>query len=327
MPESPTNEVRARCRALFAADVADPKGYKGRKVDPNFKFPEPLKHGWLQPHLLSIEGALWGRWDHRIYHETVAPTAETKIPQIQWDTHSAAHARARKMLEQCLDATAGHGSWHSWGSFANFEYLMQWILFALGHPGHPTEPAPPSEGASERLYQLFDIGLMLLAPSDYWGDILAENAHGRQLGFFPTPLTLSDLMAQMLFVDSPSPLKTVCDCCVGTGRMLLAASNYSYRLFGQDINRTVILATLVNGFLYAPWLVAPFKHFAEEKSYTDPSLSAAVSDQLANLTLNDAKATAYLGAPEDSENDRILQPSCEPLKIRRRKHAQKNKAA
>ena len=58
--------------------------------------------------------------------------------------------------------------------------------------------------------------------------------------------------------EPDSRTRTVCDPCVGTGRMLLHASNRSVCLYGQDVNPTCVKATLVNGYLYAPWLVIPF---------------------------------------------------------------------
>ena len=39
--------------------------------------------------------------------------------------------------------------------------------------------------------------------------------------------------------------------------MLLHTSNYSVCLYGQDINPVCVKATLVNGYLYAPWLALP----------------------------------------------------------------------
>lgn len=54
----------------------------------------------------------------------------------------------------------------------------------------------------------------------------------------------------------PRTLK-VCDPCVGTGRMLLHASNYSMRLYGQDVDNMVLTICLINGALYAPWLSFP----------------------------------------------------------------------
>jgi hypothetical protein len=38
---------------------------------------------------------------------------------------------------------------------------------------------------------------LLAYPHDYFGDILAENQHGRHLGFFPTPMQVSEFMALM----------------------------------------------------------------------------------------------------------------------------------
>ena len=39
--------------------------------------------------------------------------------------------------------------------------------------------------------------------------------------------------------------------------MLLHASNFSLRLYGQDIDPLVVAVCKVNGALYAPWIVWP----------------------------------------------------------------------
>jgi hypothetical protein len=263
---------------------------------------------------------MWGRWDHRLRLETEGFGFDD-IPKIQWDQGSLSNRRARRMLEQCLDAVSNQGGWRGWGSFDNFEYFMEWLLFGFGHRGHRKEPKEPSPHASERLYQLFDLGLLLLAPNDYLGDILAENAHGRHLGFFPTPLNVCEMMAMMTMGDKDLRLEMVCDPCVGTGRMLLAASNYSYQLYGMDINRTVILATLVNGFLFAPWIVAPTKFKEAAEPYGSPIYSDKFSDSMIQAAGINVAAAAYLGAPDETEHDPINQPACEPIKIRRRRVA------
>ena len=75
-------------------------------------------------------------------------------------------------------------------------------------------------------------------------------------------------MAQVLFIGQENErdtrplatrLLTVCDSCVGTERLLLHASNFSLRLCGVDLDAMLCLclATLVNGFVLAPWLVKP----------------------------------------------------------------------
>jgi hypothetical protein len=52
---------------------------------------------------------------------------------------------------------------------------------------------------------------------------------------------------------------TVCDPCVGSGRMLLHASNYSVCLYGCDIDPICCRIAAINGVLYAPWLAFPFR--------------------------------------------------------------------
>ncbi len=51
--------------------------------------------------------------------------------------------------------------------------------------------------------------------------------------------------------------RSVNDPCVGSGRMLLHASNHVLRLFGQDIDSLAIAMCKINGALYAPWLSFP----------------------------------------------------------------------
>ncbi len=161
------------------------------------------------------------------------------------------------------------------------------------------------QGASVRLYQAFNLETLLAYPYDYFGDILAENRHGRHLGFYPTPMDVSVLMAEMTLGEEDARAKSICDPCVGTGRLLLAASNRSYRLYGNDINPTVIKATLVNGFLYAPWLVRPFPFL--DPPLCDPSQSQEVSDAIA--------AQANI---QGTEHDAREQWKFEPIKKRRR---------
>jgi hypothetical protein len=103
------------------------------------------------------------------------------------------------------------------------------------------------------------------------------------------------------------------DPCLGTGRMLLHASNYSLRLYGQDINETCVKASLVNGYLYAPWMVKPFPFL--DRDLVDPSQSKAISDAMVRaVDLQDV--AAYL---ENTEHDTENQWRFEPVKKRRKK--------
>ena len=263
-----------------------------------------LSHGWMLPYLLAADQFLWQRWAH--WFETMSERRIlAPIPQIQW----ARNAAGFKMLDHSLSAISSYGDWHGWGNWLAFDFFMDWLLFGFGHSGQPQPPQERVEhrAASDRLYQVFNLETLLAYPHDYFGEILAENQHGRHLGFYPTPMEVCQLMAQMTIGEGDARAKSVMDPCVGTGRMLLAASNHSYRLYGCDINPTVIKATLVNGFLYAPWLVRPFPFL--DAALTDPARSQEVSESIARQAPLQLHCT---------EHDATVQWQFEPIKKRRK---------
>lgn len=225
-----------------------------------------MEHGWLFPMLCQMDTYLWGRWK---YHNTLFfRSAENKyvleladdevIPQIDFMGH--AKTEVNKMLLQCINELAGHGAY----DFNHcMEYFIDWLLWSFGHISQPERPEPTRvvKDAHERLYQLFQLGWLQVYPYDYFGDIFAENNTNRRLGFFPTPICVCQLMAQIT-MGKPGQedlrLATVGDpggC--GTGRLPLVASNYSLAVSGQDISALMIKTTLVNSFLYAPWIAMP----------------------------------------------------------------------
>lgn len=249
---------------------------KPRRYDPNVRPNRPLEHGWLLPYLLLTDDLTWKRWNYWFEMMQAKRVIGNTIPQIEW----CSNPHARKMLENSLNSITRYGGWQGWGSWQFFEYFMDWLLFGFGHGGHTVTPKEPlgAEGASDRLYQVFNIETLLAYPHDYFGDILAENQHGRRSGFFPTPMNVVEILVRMT-VDGDARQKTICDPCVGTGRMLLVASNYSFRLYGMDIDPTVIKAALVNGYLFSPWLVKPFPFL--DGVNLDPVQTIAISNALA----------------------------------------------
>jgi hypothetical protein len=138
--------------------------------------------------------------------------------------------------------------------------LVDWLAFALG-----VEIEPPRIGANanEALYRTVNIEPLLLNPCDYFGAALAaqKGSGGKgwnPTGFFPTPHHVVEMMTQMtLGQEHNVRSKKVCDPALGTGRMLLHASNYSLRLYGMDIDSLVVKVCKINGALYAPWMSFP----------------------------------------------------------------------
>lgn len=295
---------RASMRKALQDAICAAKNWP-RKPDPKLTV-EPKPHGWLLPMLLEIETVCWGRWEHWTKLKEAGNVIDEPIPQIQFDPHEA--SLARKMHENALNSIVRHGDWRGWSGWENFNYYLDWLLYALGHPGQPDLPSEPQTGAFGRLYQTFCLEAMIAWPADIFGDLLADNAHGKHAGFYPTPHPISEMMARMLMAGEDCRLQTVCDPCVGTGRMLLHASNHSYRLYAQDIDVTVIKAALVNGYCFAPWLVRPLFDY-------DAPPSAELSDQM-TAQAPTPQAAQYL---EDTEHDSEQQYRFEPVKKRRKK--------
>ena len=291
-----------------------------KKIDPNLK--RDLKHGWLLPYLVQWDELTWKRWDYWGEMMHAGELIAKPIPLIDLiDKHQG--AAARKNLETCLNAVPGYGEWQGWGSWEYLDYFLNWLLFGFGYKGQPELPAEPRgcTGASMRLYQIFDLSLLMLYPYDYWGEIMAENRFGRGAGFYPTPEPVVNLMVGMLFCEQKDHrAETVMDPCVGTGRMLLHASNYSLRLYGMDINESVIKAALVNGYCYAPWLVKPFPFLDAE--LVDGSASAKMSDLMTGAMAERPDVAAYL---DNTEHDESNQWKFEPIKKRRKKGTSSDK--
>ena len=79
---------------------------------------------------------------------------------------------------------------------------------------------------------------------------------GNSNGYFPTPQHIVKMMNLMTMTDADKT-KTVCDPCAGTGIILLEASNFSLRLYTQDISLNMCKMATVNAFIYVPWMACP----------------------------------------------------------------------
>ena len=302
------------------------------------KAPDPalhcdLVHGWMLPALLTLDDCLWERWNYWAQcYQTEGQLPTEPIPHLEFLPF--AHRATRRMLEASLDCIPTHGSWRTWGGWGYFDYFLSWLLFGLGHKGQSELPVEPigCQNASNRLYQVFTLDAMMLWPHDYWGTLLAESSYGKQQGFYPTPHHICEFMAQMTCDDKRDMrAETVCDPCVGTGRMLLHTSNHSLRLYGLDIDATLCKATLVNGYLWMPWLVRPIpwldrelaglERMAQHGSTEDVRVEdTRIAQELSDCITAAAPqhAQAYL---QDTEHDSEGQVAVAPLLKRRKKPA------
>jgi len=218
-------------------------------------FSHPLKKGWMIQYLMMWETALIGRWNY--WFMMWASNGNPKTPPPRIDFQPPHDQKVVKHLHEMIGYHSNSGNSNSLESFAD------WLLWGFNEKDAEF-PKGVDEKVSKYWYQKFQLQLLLRYPSDYWGLIASEymgKGHKQGTGFFPTPIHVCTMMSEMV-MDKENWKKqlfeSVNDPCVGTGSMLLPASNYSLYLYAQDINPLVIKLLKINGFLYVPWLVKPF---------------------------------------------------------------------
>jgi len=223
----------------------------------DYSFEQRTYKGWLWAYLLDIDQRVGSqRWNYWIRTLNQGSILDEPIPQINFGTaDSNVMSMLRKCLEHhcCLMHSAGHRE------------FFDWILWGFGEG---EERPKIDDKVNEHWYRTFNFGIMIQAPHDYLGEIISEAKAGRTYwnnpnAFFPTPHSIVKMMVLMNFggfdsqgkdTDRDKHALSVCDPCVGTGRMLMEASNFSLNLFGVDIDLVCVKACKINAYLYVPWL-------------------------------------------------------------------------
>jgi hypothetical protein len=195
--------------------------------------------GWLlwQVQLADHHPKLPHRWDHYLRTFESGHLLDDPIPEIRFV--ACPSDNGRKMIEKCLGFISYRES--PWSAFNRF---VDWLAWGLAVSGEMPEF---DETTQESLYRTFNLEPLLLEPHDYLGTMLAERRSGgwNPHAFFPTPHHVTEFMVQITLGGRAQEdkrelrLQTVLDPCVGTGRMLLHASNFSYCLYGCDIDPLV----------------------------------------------------------------------------------------
>jgi len=213
---------------------------------------QPWKYrGWLLYYIQQLHEnprcAFPDRWGYWTRIKLGLPTGS--IPQVRYSQPCKA---AIKNIETCMEIIGAENKYRWWGNFTAF---LDWLSYAIGIEEQQSNLEPQTQ---RKLYEAFDAGLWLQTPYDYLGDFICTqrgtgwNPHA----FYPTPHTLVTLMIQSQFNGAKNTKwQTLCDPCVGTGRILMEGGNYCLRLFGQDIDRTMIRITKINGAFFVPWMV------------------------------------------------------------------------
>jgi len=201
--------------------------------------------GWQIPYLVMADSLTNERWGYYLSLWLSLRLPDEAIPRIEF-TRSSAGYKALQGVEKILFSHSGSQAWRT---------TLEWLGWSLG----VLEDTPyiPDE-LNEELYRSFSLEAFVTEPSDHLGLFLAESmarSSKKASGFFPTPIALASMMADMTFSgDVDSRLETLHEPCIGTGAFLLAASNHTLAMSGCDINPDCVLATRIQGALYAPWI-------------------------------------------------------------------------
>jgi len=218
-----------------------------------------LRPGWLYTQLINNDDYLWRRWNFLEAINIDPSLAEKrKIPPIAFCL-STPHAPTMQMLEYCLALIPIYEDWDRDNrGWLYLEYFLDWLLYAFGHHSQPLPPKEPPAclGASQRLHQIFTLMPMQVWPNDYFGEILFHSRIGRKLGFhldsnYDCARSCHDSLNQA------SPTDDIVLSITSSGRNLLHLSNYRLSIVAQDLDPTLLKMSLVNSYLYAPWVVSP----------------------------------------------------------------------
>ena len=211
------------------------------------------KKGWLVPYLTALDQMFYKRWEYWTKAIMTDKIPKEPIPHIEFQMPMMySEQLVKKNLKSCLD----YGSYR----YSNiFEKFIDWILWGFNRGKHFSDI---DEKTDDHWYRTFNLGLFYKEPADHLAELVTEY-NGSHNGYFPTPANIVQMMTAMTFADKPQhkhKKMSVMDPCVGSGIMLMYASNYSLNLYGQDISALMCKVATVNAFIYVPWLAYRPKH-------------------------------------------------------------------
>jgi hypothetical protein len=186
---------------------------------------------------------------------------EGDIPRIRF------MARPRREDEKHVQEVLKHYVYKGYWYDDAWLVLVRWLLHGFGRRDLDEDVERIPADVRNVWYEQFDLSRLLRSPIDWSAHVLqgglpAMKSNGghkwaKSTGFFATPMDICAMMTDMTFMGidpEEAKVSTVCDPCCGTGSLLLTASNYSLRLYGQDIVNDLCLCAELNAWLWMPWL-------------------------------------------------------------------------
>ena len=255
--------------------------------------------GWLRSQMYKFDNYFSNRWGWWLGCLADGEIGDKQIPQI--DFGNSPYTAKLTELDRCLKASGfdGKSLTEQLGTKQSVRAEVDKLIARLSHTRHPHSaarlladtllygfmdkgaklPTLTSDEETALAYAMVDLVPKFMAHPDDWASYILQHVYpnGSGLAWFPTPIELAKLMAAMLHTGD-NRFQTVHEPCVGTGVTLLAASNYSLRLCGQDVDADMVAWCKIQMYLYVPWVIIPgdniIKEFvradAEEKARPRP---------------------------------------------------------
>jgi len=220
--------------------------------------------GWLRYMVLEAEemGALLPRWHYVFKSVTNGHVLDEPIPAEPIGAQGSGQKASRTLMSWCDLLDQGRSAWE------RIRLVMEFLAWGFG-----IVDAPPriSDAEALRLYAGVEDGRKAIRgvnsralldlykdPCDLFAFTLSQSMGKgwNPNAFFPTPAPVVAMMVEMTMHDTKGIDQrglTVCDPCCGTGRMLIHAGQKSMRLFAQDIDYMMVLATKINFAFWCPW--------------------------------------------------------------------------
>ena len=234
--------------------------------------PQSIEAGWLLRPLILDEVPYNGRWHWWQQVRTQARLPKDPIPQIQFLDEP--HPRCAEHLRYCLYQIDPQWADNPARKWRAVRYLFDWLLWGLGHPSVPELPQDQWDGrVHDRLYQVFDASWLIMCPYDYFGHLLEELSGPGQTIPKQIPMGKAKQLATQLFpnasIQKSIKSKGFQNCAhdyrkqllidpeTGSGRILLAASNYCLGLIGTGTHPLLSKAAILNCYFYMPWRIFP----------------------------------------------------------------------
>lgn len=233
------------------------KHFKGVPDYSKLSITEKTYHGWLRPYMLPIDTYYSGRWMYWLDIRETQQVENKPIPYINFlNSYDKDFSYTSNMIKKCLDYKYSYEN-----NFRLFPLFIDWLLYAWGSPLVKKMPEGITEDLNKFWYENFDGSYFCKYPADYFVIIASQlysSKYFNSTAFYPTPSSVVECMSQILFCNTDKEkLKymKVNEPCCGSGIMLLYASNYSLRLYGQDVDLLMVKLSVLNGYFYAPWMV------------------------------------------------------------------------